>query len=219
MASHVETSVETLDRLRLEVADLRASRKRLALAADADRRRIERELHDGVQQHLIALAVNLQLVRDLVADDPVAAETLLDDMGRDVQVALDESGRLAQLIYPPLLEAGGLAAALRAAAASAGVPTRIEVEARTRYPAAVAGAVYFCCLAAIEHAGDGARATIAVREEAGALVFDVAESGGAALSAEAVAPARDRVEAIGGRLVVQSEPAGSRLSGSVPLSR
>ena len=137
-------------------------------------------LHDGVQQHLVALAVNLQLATRLVDADPAAAKALLDEMGRDVQQALDETAELAQRIYPPLLEAGGLAAALRAAAASAGVPSSVEVAADARLPArGRAGAVYFCCLEALEHAGAGARATITVRDEEGALAFEVVEDGDA----------------------------------------
>src|SRR6476469_4046720 len=116
-AGNVEALPETLDRLRLEVAELQASRKRIALAADAERRRIEHDLHSGVRQHLVALAVNLQLTGSLVDADPAAAQTLLDEMARHVQQALDETARLAQRIYPPLLEAGGLAVALRSAAA------------------------------------------------------------------------------------------------------
>ena len=105
--------------------------ERLVLAADADRRRIERELHDGVQQHLVALAVNLQLVDRLVDDDPTAAKAILEELGRDVSQALEEAAQLAQRIHPPLLDTGGLAAALRAAASSAGVSSSVEVAAGT----------------------------------------------------------------------------------------
>ena len=214
---HIETPQESLDRLRLEVEELRASRERLVLAADADRRRIERDFHDGPQQHLVALAVNLELARRLADADPAAAKALLDEMGRDVQQALDETGELAHRIYPPLLEAGGLAAALRAAAASAGIPTHIEVTANARYAPEVAGAVYFCCLEVLERAADGARATVTVREEEGALVFEVVEDGGSEAGLERLG---DRVEALGGRLTILSEPGGGiRVSGSLPLSR
>jgi len=202
---------------------LRASRERLVLAADADRRRIERELHDGPQQHLVALAVNLQLARQLADADPAAAKALLDEMGRDVQQALDETGKLAHRIYPPLLEAGGLAAALRAAAVSTGVRTRIEVTAAAGYSNEVAGAVYFCCLEVLERAGDGARATVTVRDEEGALVFEVVEEGAgsaATASGSVLDRLRDRVEALGGQLTIQAEPGhGIRVSGSLPLSR
>jgi signal transduction histidine kinase len=193
------------------------------LAADADRRGIERDLHDGPQQHLVALAVNLQLARQLADADPAAVKAILDEMGRDLQQALDETGKLAHRIYPPLLEAGGLGVALRAAAVSTGVPTRIEVTAGVGYPREIAGAVYFCCLEVLERAGDGARATVKVRGEEGALAFEVVEDGaGSAARTSDVVLGRlcDRVEALGGQLTVQSEPGhGIRVSGSLPLSR
>ena len=220
-AQHLEALQETLDRLRVEVAELRASRARLVLAADADRRRIERDLHDGLQQRLVALAVNLQLARRLADDDSVAAKALLEEMGRDLRRALDEAGRLAHRIYPPLLEAGGLAVALRTAAASVGIPTRIEVVAD--YPPEIAGAVYFCCLEVLERAGDGASATVTVRDEKGALVFEVVADGAgvaAAASDEILSRWCERVESLGGHLTVRLEPGdGIRVSGSLPLSR
>jgi signal transduction histidine kinase len=211
---------ETLEQLRLEVAELRACRTRLLLAADADRRALEYELHDGVQQLLVALSVNLQLTVDAVDEDPAAARQLLQELGRDVQHALDETARHAQRIYPPLLEAGGLAAALRAAAQSAGVPTRIEVEGDGGYPAEIAGTLYFSCLEVLERAGAGARATVTVRADGGALVFEAVEDGAGAGTAPDVARIRDRVEAAGGHLTITSEPGrGTRVSGSLPLSR
>lgn len=219
----VETLQESLDRLRLEVEELRASRERLVLAADADRRRIERELHDGPQQHLVALAANLQRARLLADADPAAAKALLDEMGRDVRQALDETTRLAHRIYPPLLEAGGLAAALRAAAVSVGVRTQIDVRAGAGYPPEVAGAVYFCCVDALERAGDGARATVTVQDDGATVDFDIAEDGaGSAATASCglLACLRDRIEALGGQVTVQAKPGGgTRVSGSLPLLR
>lgn len=209
---------ESLDRLRLEVAELRASRERLVLTADADRHSIERDLHEGVQQHLVALAVNLQLAGALADTDPSAAKALLDEMRRDVQQALDETAQLAQRIYPPLLEAGGLAAALRSAAVTAGVPASVEVTANASYPPEVARTVYLCCLEALEHAGAEARATITVREEEGAIAFEIVEDGAA--SDSGLDRLGDRVEALGGRLTIRSEPGrGTRVAGSLPLSR
>ena len=181
---------------------------------------IERELHDGPQQHLVALAVNLQLAHDLLDADPLAAEALLEDMGREVHLALEETRKLAHRIYPPLLEAGGLGAALRAAAVSAGVPTRIEVETGRHYPPEIAGAVYFCCLEVLQRAGEGARATIDVRVEDDAVLFEVAGKG-AVGSGNALAHLGDRVVALGGRVTLESEPGrrGMHVSGSLPLSR
>jgi signal transduction histidine kinase len=219
----LEPLQDLLDRLRLEVEELRASRERLVLAADADRRRIERDLHDGTQQNLVALAANLQLARRLADADPAAAKALLDEMGRDVQQALDETGKLAHRVYPPLLEAGGLAVALRTAAMSVGVPTRIEVTPGASYPPEIAGAVYFSCLEVLERAGTGTRATVTVQDEERALAFEVVEDGaGSAETAsdELLARLRDRVEALGGQLTLQSEPGGGiRVSGSLPLPR
>jgi signal transduction histidine kinase len=144
-------------------------------------------------------------------------------MGRDVHRALDETGRLAHRIYPPLLEAGGLAVALRIAAASIGVQTRIEVPAGVGYPPEVAGTVYFCCLEVLEWAGNGARTTITVRDEEGALAFEVvAGDAGPAVTAPGAifTRFRDRVEGLGGRLTVRSEPGdGIGVSGSLPVVR
>jgi signal transduction histidine kinase len=216
-AGHVESLRERLDRLHLEIAELHASRRRLVLAADADRRMIERELHERVQQHLVALAVNLQLAHESADADPAAAKGLLAEMGRDVQQALDDAAQLAQRIYPPLLEAGGLAAALRSAALSAGIRAVLEVPAGASYPPEVAGAVYWCCLEALEHAGAGARATVTVRDDEGAVAFEVVEDG--SRSDAGLDRLRDRVEALGGRLTIRSEAGGgTRISGSLPLS-
>jgi signal transduction histidine kinase len=222
-ARHVETLRETLDRLRLEVAELRASRERLVLATDADRRSIERDLHKGVQQRLVALAVDLQVAGAFADTDP-AASALLEEMGRDVQQALDAVAQLAQRIYPPLLEAGGLAAALRAAAVSAGIPASVEVEAGSAYPPEHARTVYFCWLEALERAGREGPVTITVRDEEKTLIFEVAgnlHSAAAATHSDAgFEGLRERVEALGGRLTLQPEPGNStRVSGSLPLSR
>ena len=122
-ARHAHPQRESLGLLRREVEELRASRKRLLLTADDDRRRIEHDLHEGVQQHLVALAVNLQLATGLTGSDP-PARALIAEMARDVQQALEETAQLAQRIYPPLLEARGLGAALRSAAAALRPSTR-----------------------------------------------------------------------------------------------
>ena len=214
--SHVETE-EALERLRLEVGELRASRERIVLADDAERRGLERELHDGTQQHLVALAVNIQLARDLVERDPGATIGLLDGMGRELQRALEETARLAQRIYPPLLESGGLAAALRAAAISTGVPTEISAASGPLSPE-TAGAVYFCWLDVRASASDGRRATVVVSAEDGAATFEI---GGSAASVpdDVRARMRDRVEALGGRLTTESGPEETILRGSLPLAR
>jgi len=187
--------------------------RRLVLAGDADRRAIERELHGGVQQHLVALAVSLQLVEQAVDSDPDAAKALLEEMRSDVQQALDETARLAQRIYPSTLELGGLGALLRSAAMSAAVPATVEVLTDSSYPPEVVMTVYLCWLALLAGGGD---ATIKVREDEDALAFELA---GTAVADGDLEGLQDRVEALGGRLKIEPEAAGIRFSGTLPLGR
>jgi signal transduction histidine kinase len=200
--------------LRREIADLRASRERLALANDAERRSLERALHDGVQQLLVGLAANLELATRSLDADPAGAKRLLAETGRDARQALEETRRLANAIYPPLLEAGGLGIALRSAATDANVPVRIDVAPGAAYPPEIAGAVYFSCLAVFERVQAGTPVTIRVGDEAGALTFGIATDG--KLDAERL-PIRDRVEALGGRLTVEGSAEQTRVDGSLPL--
>jgi len=216
-----------LDDLRREIEELRASRARLAAVADEERRRIERDLHDGTQQHLVALAVNLELARQLVDGDPTAARALLDELGQDVREALESLRQLAQTVYPPLLLDRGLAEALRAAAAEAAIETRIEASALERQPAQVEATVHFCCAEALRnaarHAGPGARALVRVWTEQGVVRFTV-EDDGAGFDVDAtprgagLLAAGDLLGALGGRLEVTSGPGrGTRVSGWIPL--
>ena len=112
----------TLDELRRQADELRESRARVVASGDAERRRVERDLHDGAQQHLVALAVNLRLARDIITDDPEAGGEMLAQMAEDVQTTIRELRELAHGIYPPLLADNGLAEALRAAAQPLGPP-------------------------------------------------------------------------------------------------
>jgi signal transduction histidine kinase len=194
----IEELPKTVERLRREVEELRASRRRIVLAGDADRHRIERALHEGVQQDLVALAVNLQVAGALVESDPAGAKQLVDELARDARRSLDETAQLAQRIYPPLLESGGLGAALRAAAVGLGIRASIEVAEGDGYPPEVVRALYFCGVAVLERVGPDGRARLAIRAEAGALAFDVGTD--AHLELEDL---RDRVEALGGRLTIK----------------
>jgi signal transduction histidine kinase len=221
--SHIENAeegaLERLERNRLELDELRAARQRGALADDASRRSLERELHDGVQQLLVAVAVNVQLARALVEQDPAAAAEVLDEMARDTQQALESTMRLAQRIHPPLLDAGGLGAALRAAAVANGMRAEISVAAE-RLPSPTAGAVYFCWLDLLESARGAQPATVVVSSEDDALSFDLDGPATAALSDDVLTRMRDRVEALGGRLTVESEPNGrTSVCGWIPKPR
>ena len=196
---------------------MRAALKRLVVASDADRRMVERELHDGVQQHLIALAVNLQLAEQASGSDAVGAKTLLEELGRDVQQALDETSLLAQRIHPPTLEAGGLGTLLRSAAVSAGLPASVDVDAPSNHPPEVVMTVYLCWLNMLACGSVETRARIRVRESEDVLAFELV--GNAACSDADLDYLRDRVEALGGRLAVTSgSGGGTRFSGSLPLS-
>jgi signal transduction histidine kinase len=208
--------MRALDELRVGSDDLRASRKRIALAADAERRGLERSLHDGVQQQLVGLAANLELVAGSVDADPEAAKELLAEMARDVRDAMDQARKLADRIYPPQLEVGGLVAALRSAAADANVPARIEIARDQTYPPEVAGAIYFCCLHLLENVSVGSTVAITARSEGGALAFDIVVDGDLHADRFLV---RDRIEALGGRCAIQPESGHrTRVIGSLPLS-
>lgn len=200
-----------------EIEELHASRKRLVLAAAADRGRIERELHDGLQQRLAALAVELQQARRLVDVDPAAAGALIGEMAGELAEALEALRALSHRIHPPLLQAGGLRAALRTTAAMLGVPTRVQVPEGVTLPSELAGAVYFSCADALEHFGESAKVAIAVRQEEGAVVFDITAEGSDAATADAdLTPMRDRVEALGGGLTVESAPGHTGITGRLP---
>ena len=225
--SESETRNSNVDDALSEVEELRASRARVVASADAERRRIERDLHDGPQQHLVALAVNLELARQLADSDPAAAKALLEDLGRDVRDALEDVRELASRIYPPLLLDRGLADALKAAASLAGLPTRVEAAALERYGPEVETTVYFCCLEglqnATEHAGAGARAIVRVWHEPRALLFEIVDDGGgfeprAEPAGAGLTTMSDRLGALDGRLTVTSEPGrGTRVCGRIPL--
>jgi signal transduction histidine kinase len=219
---------ESLDEVQRQADELRASRARIVEAGDAQRRAIERDLHDGAQQHLVALAVNVRLARTIADSDVEQAKGMLEQLGTDLQEAVQELRNLAHGIYPPLLMDRGLPDALAAAAGRAALPTSVEAEGVDRYPQVVEAAVYFCVLEALQnagkHAGDGAEAVVTVSEDEGALLFTVSDDGagfdmgsGAARGHGFVNMA-DRVGAIGGTVSVDSAPGrGTRISGRVPL--
>jgi signal transduction histidine kinase len=212
-----KTGTDALDDLGREVAELRASRERLVLAADAGNHRIERALHEGIQQDLVALAVNLQLAGRMVDADPAAARVMLGTMERDVREALVEAAQLAQRIHQPLLEQG-LGVALRAAVSSLGIVATIDVAAGDRYPEPVARSIYLCCVEVLEPAAADAHATVTVRHDADEVTFEVILDGAPSASRE-LEVMRDRIEALGGRLTVAGDPGGARVSGALPLAR
>src|SRR6266536_662822 len=217
----------TLDELRRQAAELRESRARIVASGDAERRRVERDLHDGAQQHLVALAISLRLAADIAADEPAAVAEMLAQMAADVQVTITELRELAHGIYPPLLADSGLGEALRAAASRNPLPATVVVADDVgRYPSEVEAAVYFCCLEALQNAAKHAKdATVELRlwTESGGLLFSVADDGpgfdpSTARGGHGFVNMADRLGAIGGAVRWDSRPGhGAKISGSVPL--
>jgi signal transduction histidine kinase len=215
-----------MEELRRHAEALRESRARVVAAADEERRRIERDLHDGAQQHLLGLAVNLKVARELGASDPARAQAILAELSNAVHAALEELRDLAHGIYPPLLAERGVADAVRGAVARSGVSGGVQADTRGRYPAEVEATVYFCCVEAIQNvAKHASQAHVAVRlwAENGALLFEVSDDGpgfdaAAVREGTGVTSMRDRVGALGGTLRVQAEPGeGTRITGAVPV--
>ena len=219
---------ESLEEVKRQAEELRASRTRVVAAGDAERRRIERDLHDGAQQHLVALAVTVRLARQIAETDPEQTKAMLDELGGSLQEAVQELRNLAHGIYPPVLMDRGLPAALEAAAGRAALPTDVHAEGIERFAQQTEAAVYFCCLEALQnagkHAGEGATAIVTVRRDPEGLVFEVADTGAGFDMASGAAKGHgfvnmsDRIGAIGGKLRVESAPGkGTRVSGVIPL--
>ena len=212
--------------LRARLVDLQASRARLVTAADEARRRMERDLHDGAQQQLIALKISLGLARQLVASSPDAAE-LLAQTERQAADALAELRELARGIYPPLLADLGLRAALEAQAHKAALPVTVEAPGADRYPQEIEAAVYFCVLEALQNVAKYAHASAArvtLDRRGQRLAFTIEDDGegfdpvvtpkGTGLQGIA-----DRLAALGGSLDIASAPGhGTRITCQVPAT-
>ncbi len=208
------------------IEELRASRQRLVAAQDEERRKIERNLHDGAQQQLVALGVQLGLAHRLASQEAPDVAELLDRLRAQTNDALDNLRDLARGIYPPLLADKGLAAALESQARKAAVPTTVDADGVGRYPSEVESAVYFCALEALNNVAkyaEASRAEIFLAQHEGALTFTVADDG-VGFDAETRAHGtglqgmRDRLDAIGGKLAVESEPGhGTTITGTVPM--
>ena len=218
----------SLDELRIRNEQLVSSRARIVVAADESRRQIERNLHDGAQQHLVALAVKVGLIKTLMEADPDTAKGMLAELRGDVQATLTELRELAHGIYPPLLRDRGLAEALQTAANRATLPTTVEAQGVARYDTDVEAAVYFCCLEAMQnagkHAGDDASIRVVIGNGDGSLWFEVADDGagfdpGSSAEGHGFINMRDRLGAFGGELTVTSSPGeGSSVRGTLPVT-
>jgi signal transduction histidine kinase len=216
-----------LDQIAVQAGELRASRQRIVTAQDEERRRLERNIHDGAQQHLVALAVKLRLAKTAVAADAARGRTMLEEIGGEIDAALDTLRALALGIYPPLLEEQGIAPALAAQYVRSGLPVRMDADATGRYPIEIEAAVYFAALEALQNAAKYAEAeeiAIAIQPTDGELRFTVRDDGvgfdpGRTGQGSGLAGIRDRLAVFGGDATVESAPGeGTVVRGRVPIS-
>jgi signal transduction histidine kinase len=207
--------------LRRKVAELTARLE----ACHAERRRIERDLHDSAQQRLVALRVHLTLAGERL--DRSEERTMLERLGVEVDDAIDELRTVAHGIYPPILADQGIGAALASVARSSAMPVEIRDGWLGRHSEAVETTVYFCCLEGLQnaakHAGPGASATIHLSEAGGCVSFSV-EDDGAGFDPDDVdrgavlTNLTDRVAAVGGTLQIDAGPGrGTRITGEIPV--
>jgi signal transduction histidine kinase len=212
-------------RVESSLTELRESRARILAAADEERRRIERDLHDGGQQRLVALRIRLELAEEMMRQDPARAGGMLHRLGDDVDAALDELRSLAAGVYPSLLAARGLPDAIRTAALQSPLPTKVEVDGADRYPSEIETAAYFCCVEALQNVAKHAPAAntvVIALSRNGDLRFEVRDDGPGFSVDEAAGSGlvnmRDRIAAVGGQLEIRSSPgAGTAVVGSIPV--
>jgi signal transduction histidine kinase len=209
------------------IEELRASRQRLVAAQDAERRKLERDLHDGAQQQVVALGIKARLVESLIGRDEDRARDILREVVDGSQGALETLRDLAHGIYPPVLADRGLGAAIGGQARTQSIPVSIDVDDLERYPQEIESAVYFCCLEAMQNVTKYAGATqvsVRIAREGIDLVFSVTDDGrgfdpavtprGAGLQNMA-----DRLAALDGALELRSAPgSGSSVGGRVPIA-
>ena len=210
----------------LLIEELRSSRRRLVAAQDEERRKIERNLHDGAQQQLVALAVQLKLARSVLDRDPAKAGDMLDSLQGAATDALEDLRDLARGIYPPLLADKGLPAAIEAQARKATIPVTVATDGVGRFSPDVESAVYFSCLEALQNVAKYANATtavVALTDGSGELRFEIHDDGRgfdqtATSYGTGLQGIADRLAAIGGELQVTSEPGrGTTVVGLVPV--
>jgi signal transduction histidine kinase len=195
-------------------------------AHDEERRRLERNIHDGAQQQLVALAVKSRLADSLVGRDEARAHEVLGQILTESQEALENLRELARGIYPPLLADQGLAVALEAQARKAPIPVTVEADGISRYPEDAEAAVYFSVLEGLQNVAkyaDASHAVVRLSQADGSLSFEVADDGqgfdsGRTSYGTGLQGIADRLAALGGRLEVRSVPgAGTALLGMVPV--
>jgi signal transduction histidine kinase len=209
--------------LRARLVELQASRGRLVEVTDAERRRIERNLHDGTQQRLVSIAMSLGLLQAKLPAGAAEAEPLVAETRHELELALRELRELTHGIHPPLLTERGLAAALEELCRRAALPARLDAALEDRFPDQVESAVYFVVSEALANAAKhshAAQVRVAASSRGGRLVVEVADDGTGGATASGGSGLRglaDRVEALGGRFTLSSPPgAGTTLRADIP---
>lgn len=214
-----------LEELSLRADELRASRGRIVEAQDAERRRLERDIHDGAQQHLVALAVNLRLAQALSETSPAASAKVMADQVEATDLAIETLVDLSRGIYPGALSERGIGAALRSAISAATTPVEVLDRTQRRFGPDVELAVYFCCLEAVQNALKHAAAShvrVTLREESGELVAEVADDGtgfdvAGTPGGSGLSNMRDRLDAVGGRITIDASSGGTLVTARVRL--
>ncbi len=208
------------------MTDLGESRRRIAEAADLERARIERDLHDGAQQRLIGLRIRLGLAEECLRTDPGTGTQLAKELGFEAEAALDELRALARGVYPPALADRGVPDALRSMGRHAPLPVHLVSRGVTRHATEIESATYFTCVEAVQNALKHARGATGIWIKLGQaptwLHFEVRDDGPGfhtdGVHGRGLRNMRDRVEAVGGQLSVESEPGhGTRVTGTIPL--
>ena len=225
-----EAEVVAEEKLRLDaelqtrLEELRESRARIVEAGFAERRRVERDLHDGAQQRLIALALDLRLARSTLDRDPGAAAELLDAAAGGLTEATEELRELARGFHPPVLADRGLVAALDALASRSSVPVTVDADTRERAPAPVEAAAYFVVSEALTNVARHAHAesaAVKVRRADGRLEVEVRDDGDGGAdpaNGSGLRGLSDRVAALDGSIEVESAAgAGTVLRASIPI--
>jgi signal transduction histidine kinase len=219
-------NVRLTEELKATIEELRASRQRIVAAQDEERRRLERNIHDGAQQQLVALAVKLRLAETLSERDPTKAKELIAQVKAETGEALENLRDLARGIYPPLLADKGLAAALEAQARKAAVPVEVETDGVGRYAQEAEAAVYFCVLEALQNIAkyaEATQATVRLRREDGDLAFEVEDDGrgfdpDVTPRGSGLQNMLDRLEALGGSVEIASRVGeGTKVRGRIPV--
>jgi signal transduction histidine kinase len=214
------------EELRARLEDLQAAQRRIVEAQDEERRRLERNIHDGAQQQLVALAVKARLARSLAEREPARASQMLEEVESDSQDALENLRDLARGIYPPLLADKGLVAALEAQSRKSPLPVHVHADGVARYPQAVEAAAYFCCLEALQNVAKYAGASqieVRLAFDDDVLTFEVIDDGAGfdpalRASGTGLQGMADRVAALDGALTVRSAPGqGTTVAGRIPV--